>query len=251
MNTPSLVSCRELYCGFGDNDVLKGVNLEVYRGETLVVMGRSGCGKSVLLKHINGLIHPDRGTLTFDGVDVTAMTERAVTDLRRRVGMLFQAGALFDSLTVAENVAFPLIQHGAEDAPIADRVAELLGLVGLEGTEDQMPSELSGGMRKRAALARALALQPELMLYDEPTTGLDPVTAAQINVLIRDLQGRLGISGVLVTHDIASAKYVADRIAFLYNGQIIGLGTVEQMFRSSDPIVHEFLSADPGRAGGP
>ncbi|MFQ5352207.1 MAG: ABC transporter ATP-binding protein [Candidatus Binatia bacterium] len=231
--------------------MLKGVNLEVYRGETLVVMGRSGCGKSVLLKHINGLIHPDRGTLTFDGVDVTAMTERAVTDLRRRVGMLFQAGALFDSLTVAENVAFPLIQHGAEDAPIADRVAELLGLVGLEGTEDQMPSELSGGMRKRAALARALALQPELMLYDEPTTGLDPVTAAQINVLIRDLQGRLGISGVLVTHDIASAKYVADRIAFLYNGQIIGLGTVEQMFRSSDPIVHEFLSADPGRAGGP
>jgi phospholipid/cholesterol/gamma-HCH transport system ATP-binding protein len=237
------IACRSLAKRFGRQQVLDGVDLDIHRGETLVVLGRSGEGKSVLLKHLNGLIKPDRGSVEFEGTDITELREASLFDVRRKIGMLFQGGAMFDSLTVGDNVAFALDEHAicAGEERHA-RVAELLGLVGLEGTQAKMPSELSGGMRKRAALARSLALEPEVMLYDEPTTGLDPVTAQQINVLIRDLQSRLGLTSVVVTHDLASANYVADRMAFLYHGQIRRSGTTEEMHASGDSVIEEFLS---------
>jgi phospholipid/cholesterol/gamma-HCH transport system ATP-binding protein len=247
MSEGPLISCRQLCKRFGDLVVLDKLDLDVAGGETLVVLGHSGTGKSVLLKHINGLLAPDSGSVLFEGTDLTTLTESELVPIRRKVGMLFQGGAMFDSLTVGDNVGFALDEHhicrGAErDA----RVAELLEVVGLAGTQGKMPSELSGGMRKRAALARSLALQPEVLLYDEPTTGLDPVTSHQINVLIRDLQARMGITSVVVTHDMASAYYVADRMAFLYHGRILQVGTVDEMRASSEPVIREFLSAGVG-----
>jgi len=244
MNEPALISCRQLCKRFGDHVVLDDLDLDVRRGETLVVLGHSGTGKSVLLKHINGLLAPDSGSLLFEGTDLTTLKESELVPIRRKVGMLFQGGAMFDSLTVGDNVAFAIDEHDICRGPERDaRVAQLLEVVGLKGTQAKMPSELSGGMRKRAALARSLALEPEVLLYDEPTTGLDPVTAHQINVLIRDLQARLGITSVVVTHDMASAYYVADRMAFLYHGKILQVGTVDEMRVSSQPVIREFLSA--------
>jgi phospholipid/cholesterol/gamma-HCH transport system ATP-binding protein len=246
-----LIDCRALCKRFGDHVVLDELDLEVERGETVVVLGHSGTGKSVLLKHINGLMAPDSGTVTFDGTSLGGLSETDLVDVRRRIGMLFQGAALFDSLNVEDNVAFALDEHGiCEGERRRDRVAELLEVVGLAGTQAKLPSELSGGMRKRAALARSLALEPEVMLYDEPTTGLDPVTGRQINQLIRDLQRRLGLTSVVVTHDLASAYFVADRIAFLYHGRIRRVGAVEEMRLSGDPIIEEFLSAASLEAGG-
>lgn len=246
----TLLECRDLHCSFGELDVLIGTDFIVNRGETVVIMGRSGCGKSVLLKHMNGLYRPDRGSVVFDGEEISGKSEKELVSVRRRIGMLFQAGALFDSLTVGENVAFPLEHYGLYPGDARDdRIAELLSFVSLEGTEDRMPSELSGGMRKRAALARTLALEPDLLLYDEPTTGLDPITGHQVNRLLRELQARLGLSAVVVTHDVATARYVADKIAFLYNGEIREIGTVEEVFSSSDPVIREFLYPDPARPG--
>ena len=239
MSSP-IIACYGLERSFGDIKVLDGLDIEVMRGETMVVLGRSGSGKSVLLKHLNGLLRPKAGRVLFDGTEIGRLHERELVPMRRRMGMLFQSGALFDSLDVGANIAFPLEQHGVEFD--ASRIAQLLELVDLAGTERRMPSELSGGMRKRAALARALALEPEVMLYDEPTTGLDPVTAQQINRLIRSLQARLGLTSVVVTHDLASVGFVADRIAFLYNGQIRAVGSVEDMRRSVDPVIREFMS---------
>jgi phospholipid/cholesterol/gamma-HCH transport system ATP-binding protein len=245
-----LLECRDLYRSFGELEVLIGTDFIVKRGETVVVMGRSGCGKSVLLKHLNGLYRPDRGSVFFDGEEISGKSERELVSVRRRIGMLFQAGALFDSLTVGENVAFPLERYGLYPGDArADRIAELLSFVSMEGTEDRMPSELSGGMRKRAALARTLALEPDLLLYDEPTTGLDPVTGHQVNRLLRDLQARLGLSAVVVTHDVNTARYVADKIAFLYDGRIREIGTVEGVFASTDPVISEFLYPDSARPG--
>src|SRR5262249_9403410 len=207
--------------------VLRGTSLEVLAGETLVILGGSGAGKSVLLKHLNGLLRPDRGDVVVDGTSLSGLTEYAMVPVRRKVGMLFQMGALFDSLTVGDNVAYPLREHHlASERDIPGRVAEALAMVNLSGTEALMPAELSGGMRKRAALARALALAPRVLLYDEPTTGLDPVVAARINHLIRDVQRRLGLTSVVVTHDLNSAFYVADRIAFLHEGRIRFIGSV-------------------------
>jgi len=189
-------------------------------------------------------LRPDAGTIHFAGAEVTRMTEAALVPVRRRIGMLFQGSALFDSLTIADNVAFALDEHAVcAGAERAGRVAELLALVGLSGTESRMPSELSGGMRKRAALARTLALEPEVLLYDEPTTGLDPVTGRQINMLIRDLQNRFGLTSIVVTHDLASAYYVADRIAFLSEGRIRKISAAQEMSRSDDPEIHAFLTA--------
>ena len=242
--TPPLIRCRAVEKAFRAKAVLRGVTLDVHAGETLVLLGGSGSGKSVLLKHLNGLLRPDAGSVEMDGTRLETLDEDGLVPIRRRVSMLFQQGALFDSLTVGENVAFPLREHRMlppHDVP--GRVADALAMVGLEGTERLMPAELSGGMRKRAALARALALEPHVLLYDEPTTGLDPVVAAKINHLIRDLQRRLGLTSVVVTHDLGSAFYVADRIAFLYDGRIRFVGTPDEARATSDAPLHEFLTA--------
>ena len=239
-----LVRCRGIEKSFGGKPVLKGASLEVASGETLVLLGGSGSGKSVLLKHVNGLLRPDAGSVEVDGTALETLDEEGLVPIRRCVSMLFQQGALFDSLTVGDNVAFPLREHEIlPEEQIPARVAEVLGMVGLEKTEGLMPSELSGGMRKRAALARALSLQPKALLYDEPTTGLDPVNAAKINHLIRDLQHQLGLTSIVVTHDLASAFFVADHIAFLHEGQIRFSGTPDEARASTDPPLHEFLTA--------
>jgi phospholipid/cholesterol/gamma-HCH transport system ATP-binding protein len=238
------IRCQDVTKTFRNKAVLRGVNLEVQSGETLVLLGGSGSGKSVLLKHLNGLLRPDAGTVEVDGTRLETLDEDALVPVRRHVSMLFQQGALFDSLTVGENLAFPLREHRIlPPEQIPARVAEALAMVGLENTEKLMPAELSGGMRKRAALARALVLEPRVLLYDEPTTGLDPVVAAKINHLIRDLQRQLGLTSVVVTHDLASAFYVADKIAFLYEGRIRFTGTPDEARATADPPLHEFLTA--------
>ncbi|HEV7732931.1 MAG TPA: ABC transporter ATP-binding protein [Candidatus Binatia bacterium] len=244
MSAPIYIRCRGLEKAFHHKQVLRGASLEVYAGETLVLLGGSGSGKSVLLKHLNALLRPDRGDVEIEGTPLGGLDEEALVPVRRRLGMLFQQGALFDSLTVGDNVAYALREHRLlPPDEIPARVREALAMVDLAGTEPVMPSELSGGMRKRAALARALVLEPHALLYDEPTTGLDPVVAARINHLIRDLQHRLGVTSVVVTHDLASAFFVADRIAFLHEGRIRFCGTPEEARATTDPILHEFLTA--------
>jgi phospholipid/cholesterol/gamma-HCH transport system ATP-binding protein len=243
MSAP-LIRCRGVHKAFRRHAVLCGVTLEVETGETLVLLGGSGSGKSVLLKHLNGLLRPDAGTVEFAGTQLDTLDEDGLVPIRRHVSMLFQQSALFDSLTVGENVAFPLREHRiVPEGEIPGRVAQVLAMVGLQGTEHVMPAELSGGMRKRAALARALVLEPKALLYDEPTTGLDPVVAAKINHLIRDLQRRLGLTSVVVTHDLASAFIVADRIAFLYEGRIRFVGTPGEARATGDAPLREFLTA--------
>jgi phospholipid/cholesterol/gamma-HCH transport system ATP-binding protein len=244
VSTGEVIVVRGLTKVFHGTPVLDRLDLDVLRGETLVILGRSGSGKSVLLKHLNALLRPDTGTIQFAGAEITTTSEVDLVPIRRRIGMLFQGGALFDSLTIGDNVAFALDEHEVcKGAERTRRIAELLALVGLSGTERRMPSELSGGMRKRAALARTLALQPEVLLYDEPTTGLDPVTGRQINMLIRDLQSRFGLTSVVVTHDLASAYFVADRIAFLADGKIRKISETNEMSRSDDPEIRKFLTA--------
>jgi phospholipid/cholesterol/gamma-HCH transport system ATP-binding protein len=232
----------DLYKSFGEKEVLRGLTLEIGTGETVVVLGGSGSGKSVLIRHTIGLHTPDRGEVWVDGVEVTDLTEDELTDTRKKVSMLFQAGALFDSMTVYENVSYALHEHTDwEEERIVERVREVLDHVELENVEQLMPSDLSGGMRKRVALARAIALSPRAILYDEPTTGLDPITANTINQLIRSLQKRLGVTSIVVTHDIQSAFMVGDRIAFLHNGKIRFDGTVEEAKRSEEPLLRSFL----------
>ncbi len=227
---------------FGPNRVLRGVDLDVVRGETVVVLGGSGSGKSVLLRHAVGLFRPDSGQVFVEGVEVSKLAEDGLLETRKKVGMLFQSGALFDSMTVRENVSFALDEHTDWDrGRILARVEEVLRLVELEGVLDLMPSDLSGGMRKRVALARAIALAPAAILYDEPTTGLDPITANTINHLIRSLQERLGVTSVVVTHDIHSAFTVGDRIAFLHEGRILFHGTTAEARAASEPRLRNFL----------
>ena len=231
-----------LHKAFADKEVLRGVDLDIPRGKTVVVLGGSGSGKSVLLRHAVGLHRPDAGSVWVDDDDITGWSEERMVEPRKKVGMLFQAGALFDSMDVMSNVAFSLHEHTdwSRDR-IAARVDEVLRLVELEGVESLMPASLSGGMRKRVALARAIALAPRALLYDEPTTGLDPIIANTINQLIRSLQKRLGVTSIVVTHDIQSAFTVADRIAFLYDGKILFQGTVEEARRADEPRLHRFL----------
>jgi phospholipid/cholesterol/gamma-HCH transport system ATP-binding protein len=205
---------------FGEKQIYKGVTLAIEKGETMVVLGGSGTGKTVMLKMLLGLMYPDAGQVLFDGKDVVPMNDEEVLQVRRRVGMLFQGGALFDSLSVAENVAYPLREHfDYPEDKIAQIVAEKLALVGLPGIEEMSPNDLSGGMKKRVSLARAIATNPEVLLYDEPTTGLDPTNTRRIDNLIVDMQKKLDVTSIVVTHDIQSAFRVADRIALLYNGQ--------------------------------
>jgi phospholipid/cholesterol/gamma-HCH transport system ATP-binding protein len=233
----------------GRSEVLRGVDLAVTRGECLVIIGRSGTGKSVLLKHVVGLLRPDQGEVRVNGMEVETLGEKELLELRRGMGVLFQGGALFDSMTVGENVGLPLREHTSMPEPQVEIVVgEKLSLVGLEGSEGMRPSSLSGGMKKRAALARSLVLNPKIMLYDEPTTGLDPITSDLINRLIRRLQQRLGMTSIAVTHDMRSAYHIGDRIAMLHEGRIHAVGTPEEIQATTDPAVRQFIE---GSAEGP
>ncbi len=244
-----MIEIVDLHKSFGDNYVLKGVNLHVNKGETVVVIGRSGCGKSVLLRHIIGLMKPDKGSVYVDGVDVTRLKDDELYELRKKFGMVFQGSALFDSLSVWENVGLGLLEHTDLPEEEVRRIAlEKLSLVGLRGFEDARPSELSGGMKKRVGLARAIAMEPEVILYDEPTTGLDPIMADVINELIRHLQERLQITSIAVTHDMKSAYKIGDRIAMLYDGRIVFEGTPDRIKSAGDEIIRQFVE---GRAEGP
>ncbi|MGH7914408.1 MAG: ABC transporter ATP-binding protein [Candidatus Binataceae bacterium] len=238
------ISVRGLYKSFNGKPVLQGVDFDVAEGETLVVLGGSGEGKSVILRHLNGLVAPDRGEVWIDGRSLVGLDENALFDVRKKVAMVFQLGALFDSQTVYGNISYPLREHSALSEPqIAARVAELLGMVDLKNTERLYPAELSGGMKKRVALARAIALEPRAVLYDEPTTGLDPIVTVRINRLIRCLQQRLSFTSVVVTHDLKSAFTVGDRFALLDQGRIRFSGTAEEVHGTRDELMQEFLKA--------
>ena len=237
-----MISIRNITKNFGGKSVLNGLSLEIPSGETLVIMGQSGCGKSVLLKIITGLMSADSGEIWFDGTEISSLKGKKINNLRRRIGMLFQSAALFDSMTVAENVAFMLDQHTDLDKREVRKVVdEKLGLVDLEGVQDLRPAELSGGMRKRVGLARALAFDPEVILYDEPTTGLDPVTCTEINQLIRDLHERLQVTSVVVTHDMHSAFSVATRMAMIHEGRQVAYGRPDEIINIDDPILQQFI----------
>jgi phospholipid/cholesterol/gamma-HCH transport system ATP-binding protein len=244
-----MIEIKDVHKNFGENQVLRGVDLTIQKGETMVVIGRSGCGKSVLLKHIIGLLKPDRGNILVDGEDITSSNEGQLNKLRQKFGMLFQASALFDSMTVDENVGLGLREHTKmPEAEIKEKVRETLKLVGLSGIEEKKPAELSGGMKKRVGLARAIAMDPEYVLYDEPTTGIDPIMADVINGLIINLRNTLSITSIAVTHDIVSAYKIADRIAMLYDGKIIFIGTPEETKSTKHPVVRQFIE---GSAQGP
>jgi len=244
-----MIEIQGLHKSFGANRVLQGLDLTVSKGETLAVIGQSGSGKSILIKHMIGLMRPDRGRIVIDGVDICCLSERELYDVRRKFGLLFQAAALFDSLTVEENVRFGLERY--QDHP-PDRIREIvldsLAKVGLRDVEHLMPYELSGGMKKRVGLARAIAYEPEIMLYDEPSTGIDPIRADAINDLILRMQQELNVTSVVITHDMTSAYKVADRIAMLYNGKIVQIGPPDEIRDSADPVVQQFIH---GRAEGP
>jgi len=240
-----IIKLRNLRKSFGKQDVLLDVNLDIRRGETIVIIGQSGGGKSVILKHMIGLLQPDGGEVSVDGVTISTPKFFDTHTIRRKMGMLFQMGALFDSMDTGENIAFALREHHPElsEKQIQDSVTEKLKLINLVPEfRTKMPNELSGGMKKRVALARAIALSPEILLYDEPTTGLDPITSDVINDLIIDMQSKLGVTSVVVTHDMVSAFKVADRIAMLYKGRIIEIGTVEQIKDTHNPFVKQFIT---------
>lgn len=241
-----LLAVRDLHKAYGEHQILRGVTFDLRRGDSLAVLGRSGSGKSVTLRQINGLEVPDAGSVVFDGIELTELREKELVPVRRRIGMLFQSGALFDSMTVLDNVAFAMREHTDWDEDeIAERVEHKLSLVRLPGIGQKMPADLSGGMRKRVALARSLALDPELMLYDEPTTGLDPVTSSAIGKLIQATQDELGVTNLMVTHDLPLARAAARRIAFLHEGRFRFLGTWEEAESTSDSLIQDFLA---GRA---
>jgi phospholipid/cholesterol/gamma-HCH transport system ATP-binding protein len=242
MNNGSMISVRGLTKRIGEQEILRGVDLEVGHGETLAIIGRSGGGKSVLLKHLIGLMRPDAGDIWIEGENIIGMKERRLASIRRKVGILFQGAALFDSMTVAENIAFPLREAGERDPKILrTKVTEMLEIMDMPGQEEKMPVNLSGGMKKRVGLARSIVRQPSCILYDEPTSGLDPVVSDSINRLIRRLQRRLGVTSIVVTHDMKSAFDVADHIAYLHDGRIYFHGTADELRRSPDPLIQDFL----------
>ena len=241
----TMILVKDAYKSFGSNHVLRGLNLEVQSGESMVVIGGSGTGKSVLIKCIIGLLHHDRGEIYVDGQEISHLKEEEWNELRKKFGMLFQRDALFDSLPVWENVGFALRRHTTHsDDEIKAIAAEKLKLVGLENVENLMPAELSGGMRKRVSLARAIAMEPAILLYDEPTTGLDPIMANVINELIVAMREKLVVTSIAITHDMVSAYRIADRIAMLYKGEIIEVGTPDEIKASSNPIVQQFIHGE-------
>jgi phospholipid/cholesterol/gamma-HCH transport system ATP-binding protein len=244
-----MIAIRGLKKRLGTKQVLDGVDLDINKGETVVILGRSGSGKSVLLKNIIGLMQPDAGSIEVDGQNVVGLKEKELNKLRIRFGLLFQGGALFDSMTVGENVGLPLREHTKMSAAeIEKRVIERLEWVGLKSVEQMKPASLSGGMRKRVGLARAIAMDPAYMLYDEPTTGLDPIMSDVINRLIRSLQKRIGVTSIVVTHDMNSAYHVGDRLALLNEGRIVFTGTPDEARNTRDPLVKQFIE---GSSEGP
>jgi phospholipid/cholesterol/gamma-HCH transport system ATP-binding protein len=239
-----IVEFKEVWKTYSGRDILAGVNLQIRRGEVLCVLGPSGTGKSVTLRHINGLTQPDAGDVIVFGESIVKLSEEQLSPVRRRLAMLFQGGALFDSMNVEDNIAFPVREH-TEKSPgeISRIVAETLNMVGLPGIQRKMPSELSGGMRKRVALARSISLEPEVILYDEPTTGLDPVSSEKIAQLIVDVNHRLQTTSVVVTHDIVTARTVSTRVAFLHQGRFQFIGTFDEATSSSNPLLRDYFRA--------
>ncbi len=243
------IDIKGLKKSFGGNIVLDGIDLSIEDGKTTVIIGQTGCGKSVLIKHIIGLLKPDAGQIVVSGVDVTQLRHKEFSAMLKSFGVLFQSAALFDSMTVGENVAFPLIEHtGLPDSKIMEIVSEKLAIVGLKGVEHLYPAELSGGMKKRVGLARAIALDPKVLIFDEPTTGLDPVMSDTIDNLIMNTQRRLGVTSIVISHDIAGTFKIAHWIAMLYKGKVVLYGSPDDFRNTKDPIVRQFLER---RAEGP
>jgi phospholipid/cholesterol/gamma-HCH transport system ATP-binding protein len=246
--TAVAIEVRNLRHRFGAQEVLRGVDLDCLRGHITTIVGPSGCGKTVLLKHLNLLMRPDSGKIVIDGVDVTRLRGSALDDVRKEFGMLFQAGALFDSMSVFDNVAFPLVENtGMGREEIAVKVHEMLANVGLQGMENKFPSELSGGMQKRAALARALIRNPKILMLDEPTTGLDPTRTGSIHALVRHTQQRFGLTVVMVSHDVPAVFEISDRVAFMHEGRMRLTGTPAEVMAAKDEVFNRFLA---GRASG-
>lgn len=240
------IKTENLIKKFGDRTILNGVDLEIYKGETFVIMGGSGCGKSTVLRHMIGTIKPDEGKVSLLGKDITDLPEDEMDKIKKRIGMSFQGSALFDSMTVGGNVTLPLREHTKLEESVINIVVKMkLELVGLSGFEDLMPSQLSGGMKKRVGLARAIAMDPEIVFYDEPTAGLDPIVAGVIDKLILDLSKKLSITSVVVTHDMGSVFKIADRIAMLYDGKVVEIGTKEEIKNSKNEIIRQFISGSP------
>jgi len=241
-----MIKWVDVYKAFGEKKVLQGFTLDVADGETMVIIGYSGSGKSVAIKHVVGLLVPDAGTVIVDGLEVPKLSRRELYDLRAQIGYVFQFAALFDSLTIADNIAMGLRKRAElTEREIADRVAHALELVELPGLQNRFPAELSGGMRKRVGIARAVALRPKYILYDEPTTGLDPVTSANMDQLMIRMREKLGVTSVVITHDMRSAYTVGTRIAMLYEGRVRQVGTVEEIQNTTDPIVRQFIEGRP------
>lgn len=244
-----MIEIKDLHKTFGSHKVLDGASLNIETGSTCVIIGRSGCGKSVLLKHIVGILKPDSGKIFINGRDITDLNTKELDSLRLKIGMVFQGGALFDSMNVGDNVAFGLIEHdNLSRNELLDRAEQALCMVGLSGIENLSPAQLSGGMKKRVAIARAICIKPEIILYDEPTTGVDPITADSMNELIRSMHDKLKITTIAVTHDMKSAYKIADKIAMLYQGKIIAEGTPQEIQNTQHPVVYQFIN---GLAQGP
>jgi phospholipid/cholesterol/gamma-HCH transport system ATP-binding protein len=243
-NKEVMISIRELYKTFGDNHVLQGINLEVYKGENVAVLGRSGTGKSVLIKIIAGLLKPDSGVVNVLGKEVDKLDNKELQELRLKIGFSFQSSALYDSMTVRENLAFPLVRNSRHMKPheITEAIENVLDAVGLSQTIDQMPSELSGGQRKRVGIARTLILRPEIMLYDEPTSGLDPMTSIEINNLIKYVREKFNTTSIIITHDLTCAKTTGDRIAMILDGKFLNAGTFEEVFNTEDERIQGFYN---------
>jgi phospholipid/cholesterol/gamma-HCH transport system ATP-binding protein len=244
-----MIQLVDVYKSFRNKEVLRGVSLHIQRGESMVVIGGSGCGKSVLMKHVIGLIWPDKGNVIIDGQDLSSCSKRELREMRKKFGMLFQGAALFDSMTVGQNVGFGLKEHTSlSKEEIQEKVREKLQMVGLPGIDALRPDELSGGMKKRVGLARAIVMEPEILLYDEPTTGLDPIMADVINDLIIRMKETYKVTSLAITHDMVSAYKIADRIGMLYEGRIIEVGTPEEIQNTKNPVVRQFIT---GSAKGP